>query len=304
MIEVLFLTSISRRNAFKEITRMIYLSSLGERNKDLKVSIMIIQKMAFMIPFLLLLLLLPSFILNTANVQPRNSSISLGSSLSPNNNPYWLSESGQFAFGFYPYGNGFSVGIWFEKIQQKTVVWTVNRDDPPFPSDVTLVLSIEGRLIVRKKEGQEILIANASQSASSASVLDSGNFVLFNSSSGIIWQAFDFPTDTILPSQRLVPPNMLVSNISETNHTSGKFLIHMQIDGNLVQYPVEEVKVETAYWNTGTFMAGNGVTLNFDIRGQLYLLNASGSNIQNISDKVSVLNKAAYRATIDADGIF
>ena len=125
-------------------------------------------------------------ILFTAGAQPRNSSIRPGSSLSPDSNSYWLSESEQFAFGFYPYGNGFSVGIWFEKIQQKTVVWTANRDGPPFPSDVTLLLSNEGRLIVRPKEGQEILIANASQSASSASVLDSGNFVLFNSSSGII----------------------------------------------------------------------------------------------------------------------
>ncbi|XP_022772357.1 G-type lectin S-receptor-like serine/threonine-protein kinase LECRK1 [Durio zibethinus] len=273
---------------------------ITRREEELKVSI--IQKMAFMILFLLLLLL--SCILSTANAQPRNSSISPGSSLSPNNNSYWLSESGQFAFGFYPYGNGFSVGIWFENIQQKTVVWTANRDDPPFPSDVQLLLSTQGRLIVRSKEGQDLVIANTSdQLASSAAMLDSGNFVLFNWSSGIIWQTFDFPTDTILPNQRLVPPNKLVSNVSETNHTSGKFVIVMQTDGNLVQYHVEEANANTAYWYTKTYEAGNGVTLNFNIHGQLYLLNASGSNIKNISDKASVL-KAAYRATIDADGIF
>ncbi|EOY16679.1 Uncharacterized protein TCM_035509 [Theobroma cacao] len=63
----------------------------------------IYQKMAVTILFLLL-----SSILFTASAQPRNTIIRPGSSFSPNNNSYWLSESGQFAFGFYPYGNGFS----------------------------------------------------------------------------------------------------------------------------------------------------------------------------------------------------
>ncbi|XWS24986.1 hypothetical protein CRYUN_Cryun27aG0031900 [Craigia yunnanensis] len=261
---------------------------------------MIIQKMAFMILFLLLLL---SFILNTANAQPRNSSIRPGSSLSPDNNSYWLSESGQFAFGFYPYGNGFSVGIWFEKIQQKTVVWTANRDGPPFHNDVTLLLSTEGRLIVQLKQGQETLIADASQSASSASVLDSGNFVLLNSSSGIIWQAFDFPTDTILPSQRLLTGHKPVSSVSETNHSSGKFHIFMQNDGNLVQYPEDSGGSNVAYWDTKTQNTGDGVTLNLDSNGLLYLLNATGFNVKNLSSTVNA-SKSAYRATIDADGIF
>ncbi|WRX30279.1 hypothetical protein QQP08_022766 [Theobroma cacao] len=64
----------------------------------------IYQKMAVTILFLLL-----SSILFTASAQPRNTIIRPGSSFSPNNNSYWLSESGQFAFGFYPYGNGFSL---------------------------------------------------------------------------------------------------------------------------------------------------------------------------------------------------
>ncbi|XP_022753672.1 G-type lectin S-receptor-like serine/threonine-protein kinase LECRK3 [Durio zibethinus] len=254
--------------------------------------------MAFVILFLL------RFILTTAKAQPRNSIIGPGSSLSPNNNSYWLSESGQFAFGFYPYGNGFSVGIWFEKIQQKTVVWTANRDGPPFSKDVTLLLSTEGSLLVQSKQGQMINIAIASQLASSASMLNSGNFVLFSSNSEILWQSFDTPTDTILPGQRLVVPNKLVSSVSETNHASGKFLIIMQGDGNLVQYPVEAVETETFYWNTGTYNAGAGVTLNLDSNGLLYLLNATGFNIKIIPDKSIVLGKPIYRATIDADGIF
>jgi hypothetical protein len=79
-----------------------------------------------------------------------NSTVSLGSSLSPNNNSYWLSSSRQFAFGFYKIENGFAIGIWFEKIQQKTVIWTANRDDPPLPKDVTLLLTINGVLFSKR----------------------------------------------------------------------------------------------------------------------------------------------------------
>ena len=70
---------------------------------------------------------------STTIAQERNLNISLGSSLSPKNNSYWLSSSGQFAFGFYKIDNGFAIGIWMEAIQRKTVIWTANRDDPHFP---------------------------------------------------------------------------------------------------------------------------------------------------------------------------
>ncbi|KAE8687042.1 Nucleotide binding,nucleic acid binding [Hibiscus syriacus] len=249
---------------------------------------------------LLLLLLLLSFVFKAANVQPRSSTIEPGSSLSPNNNSYLLSESGEFAFGFYRYENGYSVGIWFENIPQKTVVWTANRDDPPFTVDSTLLFT-EGRLIVRQKQGQKVLIDGVAN-ATSASVLDSGNFVLY-SSSATIWQSFGYPTDTILPGQRLVVEGKLVSDVSDTNHTSGKFLILMQGDGNLVQYPVGAVESGFGYWNSETYTAGNGVSLNLESDGLLYLQNASGFNIKSIN-KVNALGKPIYRATIDTDGIF
>ncbi|XVE95673.1 hypothetical protein REPUB_Repub02eG0118900 [Reevesia pubescens] len=256
--------------------------------------------MAVLLFLFLFLLSSTSF---TTEAQTRVSNISLGFSLSPTSNSHWLSESGQFAFGFYPYGNGFSVGIWFENIQQKTVVWTANRDEPPFPSDATLLLSPEGRLVVQQRQGRETIIANATF-ASSASMLNSGNFVLFDSSSEIIWQTFDSPTDTILPGQRLLPGHRLVSDVSEANHTRGKFQLFMRRNGNLGQYPLNSVERKDAYWNTETFTAGDNVTLNLDSNGQLYLLNATAFVVKNITERVSVSRKLIYRATIDADGIF
>ncbi|KAF2291238.1 hypothetical protein GH714_020812 [Hevea brasiliensis] len=69
-----------------------------------------------------------------------------------------------------------SLGIWFAKIQQKTVIWTANRDDPPLPNDVTLSWSSDGRLILQLNQGQQIPIAEGSQPAFSASMLDSDTY--------------------------------------------------------------------------------------------------------------------------------
>ena len=118
-------------------------------------------------------------------------------------------------------------------------MWTANRDDPPLVGDATLLFTTDGRLIVQQNQGQETPISTASVFAASASMLDSGDFVLLYSSSSIIWQTFDDPTDTILPGQRLLTGHKLVSSVTETNHSTGKFHIFMQNDRNLVQYQVD-----------------------------------------------------------------
>ncbi|KAL5560362.1 hypothetical protein UlMin_036573 [Ulmus minor] len=234
--------------------------------------------------------------------QPTDTKISLGSSLSPStNNSYWLSDSGQFAFGFYKQGNGFAVGIWFQNIQQKTVIWTANRDDPPLPSDATLILTADGLKL--QTQSQEIRIANTAQPVANASMLDSGNFVLYNSNSTIIWQSFDFPTDTLLSTQRLATKKELVSGMSETNHSSGRFRLVMQEDGNLVQYPTNVApSPNLSYWNPFTF--GKNSSLILDSGGQLYLINSTGSNVKNISEPLNQPDdNVAFRFTLDADGI-
>lgn len=244
---------------------------------------------------------------STTIAQERNLNISLGSSLSPKTNSYWLSSSGQFAFGFYKKDNGFAIGIWMEAIQQKTVIWTAKRDNPPLPEDVNLRLnfSSDGMDIFTENQDLQTTVINAPlQSAFSASMLDTGNFVLYNSSSMIIWQSFDFPTDTILPGQRLLENKNLVSSISETNHASGKFQLIMQGDGNLVQYPASNPKAENAYWDSKTFTAGKKVSLNLDGNGHLYLLNTTtGSIVKDFYRIDSLSNKTICRLTIGFDGI-
>ena len=186
--------------------------------------------------------------LNHSNVIP------LGSSLSPiANRTSWFSPSGLFAFGFYPQDNGFAIGIWLVNHPENTIVWTAKRDNLPVSSNATMNLTSDG-LLLRTEQGEEILIVNSSQYkfysfAGSASMLDSGNFVLYDDASSVVWESFEFPTDTILGGQNLSNRKDLVSSVSRSDHSSGRYCLRMQNDGNLVSYPVDNKYIsENAYW--------------------------------------------------------
>ncbi|XP_058732532.1 G-type lectin S-receptor-like serine/threonine-protein kinase LECRK1 [Vicia villosa] len=259
-------------------------------------------------------LLLPS---TTAETQPPR--ISPGSSLfiSSGYLSSWTSNSSLFSFGFYPQGSGFLVGIWLVGKKNNTIVWTANRDDPPVSSTSKLQFTINGTIILTDQHGQEKLIVNANARASSASMLDSGNFVLYdyNNISKIIWQSFDHPTDTLLEGQSLPSGSQLFSSTSGANSSTGKFRLHMQIDGNLVLYPVYTTETGwDAYWSTHT----NRVIwptvqyhLYLNYTGLLLIWNRSSDdnlihivNDNDRADKQNTGDKTIYRATLDFDGVF
>ncbi|KAJ8765360.1 hypothetical protein K2173_012057 [Erythroxylum novogranatense] len=242
-----------------------------------------------------------------ASAEGRQFNISIGWPLTPTTNASWLSPSGLFAFGFYPQGNGYAVGVFLAGIPERTVVWTAKRDNPPVSGDVTLTLTSDLGLVLRSNDEQVTSIVSVTQ-ASSASISDSGNFMIFSSDHKVIWQSFDNPTDTLLPTQRLQAGSGLISSDSETDHSTGIFTLQMQQDGNLVQYPwpVDATIAEFSYWSSGTYGAGDNVTLNLDPDGHLYLLNSTSFNIKDIwnGGSGSSANKTMYLMRIDVDGIF
>ncbi|KAL5754026.1 hypothetical protein ACOSP7_022246 [Xanthoceras sorbifolium] len=239
--------------------------------------------------------------------QQRQSNISLKSSLTPTGTSSWSSSSGLYAFGFYQRENGYAVGIFLAGIPEKTVVWTANRDASPVFGNATLLFtSATGKLVLKTAQGEDTYIADVSQTASSASMLDTGNFVLYNSGGNVIWQSFSSPTYTLLPTQRLSTGMQLISSVSETDQSTSlySFGLYMQSDGNLVQYPTDYRTVPSAYYASGTDGMGDKISLNLDIDGKLYLLNATGYNVKNITEEVYATRGTIYLARIDWDGIF
>nr|XP_023870715.1 G-type lectin S-receptor-like serine/threonine-protein kinase LECRK3 [Quercus suber] len=252
----------------------------------------------------ILLFLLLSAIF-TADAQHGESIVSPGSSLTPTTKFSWLSRSGLYAFGFYQQSNGYAIGVFLAGIPGKTIIWTANRDNPPTLADVTLNFTGDGRLVLQSAQGNESDIVNPPERATSASMLNSGNFVLYNSNKDIIWQSFNYPTNTILQGQCLLADKRLVSSVSEFDQSTGIFQLVMQTDGNLVQYPyIPELKVEHAYWASNTYGQGNNVSLCLDDDGHLYLLNSTGKYLSNLTQGGYPTNGIVRLMRIDADGIF
>ena len=154
------------------------------------------------------------------------------------------------------------------------IVWTANRDDPPVTSNTTLDFTKDGKLLLRTEQGQKQLIAtSATDPVSYAAVLDSGNFVLYDKDSKMIWHSFDYPTDTILGNQTLFNGGQLSSSLNKSDHSTGRFQLKMQSDGNLVLYPATSKNdVGDAYWATNTYGLGFNLHLNSTGRRLSFLL--------------------------------
>jgi hypothetical protein len=245
------------------------------------------------------------FLLLTAEAQQRQSIVSPDSSLTPTGtNSSWPSPSGLYAFGFYKQGNGYAVGIFLAGIPQKTIVWTANRDNPPVPADVTLNFTSDGRLVLQSTQGTVTIVDGY---ATSASMLDTGNFVLYNSGNKSIWESFQHPTDTLLPTQQLSSnanvQGVLDSSVSESKQSTGIFRALMQQDGFLALYPLGTPYTrEYGYWSLEGNVTGakKNANLNLGVDGHLYM--AIGIQRVTISTAKNSTKGVLYLLRMDADG--
>ncbi|KAM3696350.1 hypothetical protein ACJW31_06G032200 [Castanea mollissima] len=244
--------------------------------------------------------------------QPKQDS-SISSSASLTYPGSWPSPSNRFAFGFYQQGSGFAVGIWLVSQDNRTVVWTANRNGPLVTSNAMVYFNRDGKLVLQTEQGQEQFIAgSAIETVSYAAMLDSGNFVLYDTDNKPQWQSFENPTDTILGGQTLYTGRQLSSSLNKSDHSTGQFDLRMQTDGNLVLYPVtsEDTPLD-AYWSSDTYSGVCRFKLYLDFNGSLILINESaGTTVDTLYSNFygdinpNNNNNTIYRATLDFDGIF
>ncbi|KAK2641340.1 hypothetical protein Ddye_023103 [Dipteronia dyeriana] len=245
-------------------------------------------------------------------VAQTNSNRTSGSSLTASNDnsgSSWVSPSGEFAFGFRQIGEqGFLLAIWFDKIPEKTIVWSANRNEL-VQRGSKVELTADGPLVLRDASGRQIWnTPPGGEEVAYGAMLDTGNFVLAGRDSVILWESFDTPTDKILPTQTMNQGSKLIARISDSNYSSGRFMFMLQSDGNLLLYTTKYLteEVNYAYWSTQDSTIDSGFQVIFDQTGYLYVIAKNGSILNVVfSNKASNSTHDFYqRATVDSDGVF
>ncbi|CAA3021510.1 G-type lectin S-receptor-like serine threonine-kinase RLK1 [Olea europaea subsp. europaea] len=261
--------------------------------------------MAFAVSSKIIFFLLLFLFLLSATAQ-RYGNVTLGSSITANKaNSSWVSPSGEFAFGFQQIiPGGYLLAIWFNKIPERTVVWSANRDNL-VQEGSKVQLYADGKFELVDPSGHRIWATTRSHDrVAYGAMLDTGNFVLANNNSVVLWQSFGEPTDTLLPTQTLNKDGKLVSSFSKTNYSRGRFLFTLQTDGNLVSYtrnfPLDDVIF--AYWSTQT--VGSGFKLIFNRVGYIFLVAENGTILNYLSSNKALTREFYQRAILDYDGVF
>ncbi|XP_022866788.1 G-type lectin S-receptor-like serine/threonine-protein kinase LECRK3, partial [Olea europaea var. sylvestris] len=261
--------------------------------------------MAFAVSSIMLILLL--FLLPLLATSQPYSNVTMGSSITADKkNSIWVvSPSGEFALGFQQVIQGrYLLAIWFNKIPERTVVWSANRDNL-VQEGSKVQLYADGSFELRDPRGQQIWSATSSfDGVTYGSMLDTGNFVLANNSSVFLWQSFDNPTDTLLPTQTLNKSGILVSRFSETNYSKGRFLFTLENDGNLVastrNFPTDDKVLN--YWLTNTSDSGFNQVI-YNQSGHIFLEAVNGSVLYFMSQDAHSTSQFYQRAILEYDGV-
>ncbi|KAI9115174.1 hypothetical protein K1719_014187 [Acacia pycnantha] len=236
------------------------------------------------------------------HAQNTSSAINLNSNITAGSNSTWKSPLGDFEFGFYHLpGDHYLVGIWFAKtIPEKTLVWYFN---PPVGANSAIQLSSGGHLLLTYPNGTTVRIdSENADNASSASLENTGNLVMKDSNLRVIWQSFDYPTNTMLPGQILKEDNALYAKgEGSLNYSNGNFRLLMQNDGYLVLSAY--LWSDPAYWYSDTASINN-VSLVFNSSAFLYLTNGSTNILSVTNNPPTPTGDFYHRATIDENGNF
>ena len=169
-----------------------------------------------------------------------------------------VSAGGNFELGFFSPGKSakYYVGIWYKKISEQTIVWVANRDYSFTNPSVVLTVSTDGNLEILEGKISYKVTSISSNSNTSDTLLDSGNLVLRNKKSDVLWESFDYPSDTLLPGMKLGYDKRagkrwsLVSWKSRDDPSPGAFSIEHDANGSSQIFNLQGPKM---YWTSGVW---------------------------------------------------
>ncbi|KAK2997567.1 hypothetical protein RJ639_025001 [Escallonia herrerae] len=178
--------------------------------------------------------------------------------------------SAPFVFGFY--GNGTATIASFYLVvcfiptrpgydplwdfQPPVVVWSANRDRPVM-ENATLDFTDGGDLILKDADG--ILVWHTNTSGSRLILTTAGNLMLVDDKDTAIWQSFDHPTDTWLPSQNISVGQGLTASKSSFNLATGQYYISLNQSKILAYFRSDPPKQYATFFFNGSIMSVYGV---------------------------------------------
>ncbi|XP_057829245.2 putative receptor protein kinase ZmPK1 [Cryptomeria japonica] len=182
-----------------------------------------------------------------------------------------------------------------------------NRDQPVNGWDSSLRFLNDGDLLLVDAGGIPIWRTDTKGvGVKEALLLTTGNLVLRSDSEQIVWQSFDFPTDTLLPEQTFTKNSKLISRMELGNYKSGYYRFYFN-DDNYLGLIYQGLNLASKYWPPQPNTA-YGV---FDIGRTTYNITRLASLDQFggfISSDMFIFHASDYgeaplrRLTLDIDG--
>uniref|UniRef100_A0A452ZNN7 non-specific serine/threonine protein kinase n=1 Tax=Aegilops tauschii subsp. strangulata TaxID=200361 RepID=A0A452ZNN7_AEGTS len=251
----------------------------------------------------LLLLLGPLLRSCTAASAGVGHTLAAGSSLSveDHDRPFLVSPDATFSCGFLPAGdvvdNAFYFSVWFTAATDRTAVWTANPGAPVNGRVSRVSFGDDGKLALADANGTTVWDSkNAGSKHFTVSLLDTGNLRVQDPSTGrAVWQSFDWPTDTLLPSQPLTKDTKLVA---------GYYTLYYDND-NVLRLVYDGPEIASIYWpdrDIGVF--GSGRT-NYN-SSRIAVLDDTGVFLSSDNLRTEASDRGAAgvkrRLTIEQDG--
>ncbi|KAF2305342.1 hypothetical protein GH714_004094 [Hevea brasiliensis] len=179
-----------------------------------------------------------------------------------------------FACGFYSFygeNNPTYFAITLAKISKSessaeeifsfgNLIWVANRNKP-VGDNATLELLKDGDLVLKDADGTLIWSTGTSNtSVIGMKMMETGNLVLYNNRNKVVWESFDYPTDALLPGQKLKAGGKLVAGVSKANWSEGSFYLSVTSQGLFAFYKAD---IPQLYFNFSAPRTVESIELNY-----------------------------------------
>ncbi|WOG98735.1 hypothetical protein DCAR_0418080 [Daucus carota subsp. sativus] len=225
------------------------------------------------------------------------------------------SKDGTFELGFFTPGKSrnYYIGIWYKNFVDKTVVWVANRNHPVTnPYDSELKLFPDGNLALLNESKIRIWSSNSTarkDNATLAILLNNGNLLIRDDQdiSDIIWQSFDYPTDTWLPGGKIGYNKRKKEKIYLTSWRNAEdpapSVFSLEVETNETSLVLVYNKTKQ-YFTTGSWTGRYFVSVP-EIQSNPYVLNFGYiSDVNESKFTYDLIPKTLTRFMIDVTGQF